>query len=250
MKAHSVIFIVLHLITILLMQVNAMKSAVEVVNLELNQNDEYELKAGKSITFCHEPNKFLVMFQNPVELLFKDLYIELISIDNIGFKPFSVRGISTDDAHSHLERWIFWLFDIADQWENKPKTIKATTKQSFLRDLLSSCPGSIFNLNNNICSMRFSPSGKSCVTIGGDKKHDHKFVVEVYEKYNAQYLVLLSVGVALLFYTNMIARSKFFQVNKIFMLLFMFYLIIKHCCSTLQEVLLEWYVVDRLSCCG
>lgn len=214
MRAYYVISAALSLMILLQANAQASTTPVEVVNIKLNQADEYELKIGKSGTFCHEPSKFLVMFQNPMQLLFKDLYIELISVDGIGFKPFSVRGVSTDDAHSHMERSIFWLFDIAERRESKPKAIKTTSKRSYLRDLLSSCPGSIFNLNNNICSMRFSPSGTACVTISGDKKNDHRFVVEVYEKYNARYLVLFNVGIALLFYTNLIAKSKFFQVHK------------------------------------
>lgn len=179
------------------------------IELLLDVPIERALRKSSAQTFCYEPNRFLIMFQNIYNTLFTDVLVEVITIDGKPFSPFSVKGVSTDDFYTHISHAFRHLIQKpVNTWEyDHPEEMT-----SLLRDLLSSCPYP-FALNQNICTMRFSSLGRSCVTVHTKKDNSAKFIVEVKEAYNSRYLLIIAVALFLAYYTNLLAQSKIFQVH-------------------------------------
>ena len=157
-------------------------------------------------TQCEE----IKIFENPTSSLFTDLVIEVVSIGNKPFKWHSIKGVSNDDFHTHLDNGIHNLFHMNASDESAEPYLK----YSLLRDILSSCPSPIYSINKNVCAMRFSTLEKSCVTV--ESSCTLTIVVEAREQYNYNYLILLTIGIAIILLHHRLAESKMFQVIYVF----------------------------------
>lgn len=164
-----------------------------------------QVESNKPIHFCHEPSE---NEQHKLyELIFHDRVIE-IATNGSDFPWHSIRGVSKDDAHSHLQDLVFRIFD-ADE-TIKPK-IEPHEVKSFIRDLVSSCPSPFVSSNRKKCAMRFSVLSKACVTIKLPETTD--ISVTITESFNNRYVYNLITGLALIIFAHDLAKSKLFQVS-------------------------------------
>jgi hypothetical protein len=130
------------------------------------------------------------------------------------FSWHSIRGVSTDDLHSLLEAVVWKIFS-----HESAQEFDVSAKQSFLRDLFSSCPSPIFSMSRSVCDMPFSTFGTACVTMVSDK--DVSVDVHLSKRFNHRVRNYLPSGILLVYFSGYLAKSKIFQVN-LFLLNIMF----------------------------
>jgi hypothetical protein len=186
----------------------------EIVELELNQMDDFTIKEGETISFCYEKAKFLELFRSPFATMHTDLVIEVVSIDSHPFPMFSVQSISSNDILYNLQIIASWGF---------PQFTPSTYRSGFpyyvkglFRDFFYSYPHPFFDVfhpQDKVCTVRFSPDAKSCVRLQAPLARPIMVSIEVKEIYNTRYAILLAGGLLLLSVTNQLAKSKIFQVR-------------------------------------
>lgn len=183
-------------------------SGYAITNLTYNTIEHINLKKYEKNVFCFESkHNFLDYIRNPI-LIFSEI---TFTIQENNKKPFSwhiIQGVSTDDLHQNLQSFIYQVFNL-----NDPKLVHIKEPyeiESFLRDIVSSCPSPIFTSNQTYCQMKFSNLGKSCVNLKADK--DYKVTVLVEKKFNQSYVYNLLAGLILLTLSSTFAKSKVFQV--------------------------------------
>jgi hypothetical protein len=185
-----------------------------IAKLDASIPKDYVVTKNDENNFCFETKNGF-----EIDSAFRELLITVVAPNTTHFPWHSIRGVSTDDAHAHIQTIVLSLMgvDLNDKETHKPYQI-----QSFLRDILSSCPSPLFSHNRNICNMRFSPFGTACITISPES--NHVVTITTVEHFNKNLVYNLIVGASLLFFANYLAKSKLFQVSILFAcLLFIYY---------------------------
>eukprot|EP01031_Cornospumella_fuschlensis_P028110 gene28110-33942_t len=185
-----------------LLVVLKVSSCANIVDLLLDQTIQKKISANDAKTLCYSPS--LLSGIGP-HTLFQDTVISISSQQPLPW--YSVRGVSTDDVHSNLERWIYGLFapDITLLSQNPHE------KASFLRDVLSSCPNPLFNKNRSVCNMRFSSLDTSCVTVS--LPFSTVISITVTRYINPQYFVNFAAGIVFFMLAHPFSKSKVFQYS-------------------------------------
>eukprot|EP01039_Chlorochromonas_danica_P004828 gene4829-5293_t len=175
--------------------------------LELDKAEVVQWVRGGRYSYCYERPKHVSL----PESFLKDLVISLDSPSELPW--YSVRGVSTDDLHSHLQTVAFTLLN-ETKTESEPHAV-----QSILRDLLSSCPNPLLSSQRKTCQMRFSLRGKACIFLTASE--DIAVSLTVKEVFNGHYPLRMAAGIALIGLAPILAKSKIFQYSSI-MTIFLF----------------------------
>jgi hypothetical protein len=126
---------------------------------------------------------------------------------------YSVKGVSTDDLHSHLEDFVY--YGMGQLGVVNARDIKAPHEiDSYFRDAVSACPNPAFSKSRSQCTMRFSSSGHACVKV--DLPHDYtehlSLAVSVEERINMNFVYSFLVGISLFFVAGYLGYNIAFQV--------------------------------------
>jgi hypothetical protein len=179
-------------------------AGLTVDNVEINGASKFTLKKGETKKFCYDHPEDLHIFR------FFDKILINIKAVNVDLPWYCIKGISTDDLHTHFQTIVYAIFG-GDKRSNLIATIDPLNKGSFLRDAASSCPNPIYGTDRSECSMSFSTLGTSCATIAVDQKVD--ILVEVTRDFNKQSVFLLAAGLIVLLLASQFSRSKIFQYS-------------------------------------
>ena len=192
------------------------------INLDGNSK-QIELKSGDTLTITTPPPK---TSKKSLNKLFNQLYItvEGRTTDNKPFQfPFhSVKGVSTDDSHSHFYH-IFGKL-IKKLLKNDESTDTTTTHniitnksnflRNFIRDIFSSCPSPLFGDGyRQACTLTFSPYGNTTLSVIPKAKKTVIMTVRGSEEFNSVYMIRLIIGILFLSFAPIFAKSKYFQVR-------------------------------------
>jgi hypothetical protein len=184
-------------------------NAVKSLNISLFQSEKMFLSSGEEGTI-YLPSTI----QKSLFGIFHQISIEVSGTKRNGGEylfPFhSVRGISTDDGHHHIQNAFQKLFQYF-QIQNSLHHTSAQSVRSFIRDIFSSCPSPIFgNGYRNFCRLHFSPYGDATVTV---KSNDYVTIyILAKHKFNIFLIVKLLIGILFLSLAHTFSKSKIFQV--------------------------------------
>lgn len=175
---------------------------------------------GAPQAFCYRARD-----QFNVAAVFEQVDIIVKSDEN--FNWHAVRGISSDDFHSVIQKFVFGFFLEEEEkrqlHEHLSSDAMISEKVSWVRDLLSSCPsplGSLYSLNK--CAMHFSPYGRACVTVSVD--HSSELEIDTIVGFNFRLLLNLLCGVSLFIFAFTLSKSKIFQVSHTLYILATFFI--------------------------
>mmetsp|Transcript_25965 Transcript_25965/g.24819 ORF Transcript_25965/g.24819 Transcript_25965/m.24819 type:complete len:372 (-) Transcript_25965:24-1139(-) len=141
--------------------------------------------------------------------VFNRLSIEVIT-NKYQFPWHSIKGISSDDSHTNIETAMYQYFGTEEENYSRIKdNFPEGFHQSFLRDILSSCPSPIFSTNRSHCFMTFSPYGDACIQIKTDQSVD--MIVNTENKFNIKLPLFLLAGFVLLHLSHIFSKSSIFQ---------------------------------------
>ena len=164
---------------------------------------------GKPQSFCYRARD-----QFNLAAVFEQVDIIVKSDEN--FNWHAVRGISSDDFHSVIQKFVFGFFlgeeEKRQLYQHLASDAMLSEKISWVRDLLSSCPsplGSMYSLNK--CAMHFSPYGRACVTISVDRSAELE--IDTIVGFNFRLLLNLLCGISLFMLAFTLSKSKIFQVS-------------------------------------
>ena len=142
--------------------------------------------------------------------------VSIIVKSDESFNWHAVRGISSDDFHSVLQKFLFGFFLSEGEKQHLHERLSSDAivfeKVSWIRDLVSSCPsplGSMYPFNK--CIMRFSPYGRACITVSVD--HSVELEIDTIVGFNIHLLLHLTCGISLLIFAYTLSKSKIFQVS-------------------------------------
>ena len=176
-----------------------------VEELEIDETKVYSLQKGEIKRFCYDHPEDL-----NVAKVFDKILINIKSVKNVDLPWYSVKGISTDDFHTHFQTIVFALLG-GDKRSDMIESIDPLNKGSFMRDVVSSCPNPLYGSDRSECTMSFSTLGTSCATIVADEKVDIK--AEVKRAFNEKSYLLLAAGLIVLALARQLAKSKIFQYS-------------------------------------
>ena len=166
---------------------------------------------GKPQSFCYKARD-----QFNLAAVFEQVDIIVKSDEN--FNWHAVRGVSSDDFHSVIQKFVFGFFLAEEEKRQFHQHLASddmiSEKVSWIRDLLSSCPsplGSMYSLNK--CAMHFSPYGRACITVTVD--HSSEIEIDTIVGFNIRLLLNLLCGIALFMLAFTFSKSKIFQVSRI-----------------------------------
>ena len=137
-----------------------------------------------------------------------------IKVLNGGELPWhSVSVISADDLHDHVEEFIHGTIGKDDEINRITAVARDNIEKNrgFLRDIFSSCPSPLFSSNRTICVMNFSPFGEACVSVRSTNQQ-LKVKALLKRQYNKNFPLSLLIGFALLALSQIMGKSKIFQV--------------------------------------
>jgi len=146
--------------------------------------------------------------------------------------PFhSIRGISSDDSHSHFNKLFQSMMrkvrpstststvHIEEQPELAANPILVTQAsivsnfiRNFIRDIFSSCPSPLFgHSHRHHCIMSLSPYGTASISI--QPQNRDSIVVQASARYEfmPQYLFYILIAVLFLLFSDQFSKSKIFQ---------------------------------------
>lgn len=176
-------------------------------SLKLNESEKlFHANGGTTYTLCHnEYEEFNIVS------IFHQLSIKVTTYQYL-LPWHSVKGISNDDFHTNIETLMYQYFGTEEENLSKIKyTFQKSFQQSFLRDVISSCPSPLFSTNRSQCSMTFSPFGDACIQVKTDQSVDIK--VDIEKIFNTKLPFFLLVGFVLLNLSHIFSKSSIFQVN-------------------------------------
>jgi hypothetical protein len=177
-----------------------------IVTTELNAaiGMKADVLRGQSQVFCYEARR-----DYNIIALFEQVSIILKSDED--FNWHAVRGISSDDFHSVMEKFVLGLFTTT---EGNVRTDELVfEKVSLARDLLSSCPSPFgsFSGGNNKCVMTFSPYGRACVSVKVDRSV--QLEIDTIVGFNFKMFLNLICGIGLFIGSHFLSKSKVFQYS-------------------------------------
>ena len=162
------------------------------------------------------PQAFCYRARNQFNLAAVFEQVDIIVKSDENFNWHAVRGISSDDFHSVIQKFVFGFFleekEKQQLYQHLSSDAMITEKVSWVRDLLSSCPsplGSMYSLNK--CAMHFSPYGRACVTVSVD--HSSSLEIDTIVGFNFRLLLHLLCGISLFIFAFTLSKSKIFQVS-------------------------------------
>lgn len=170
----------------------------------------YVTKSGEDRVFCINQTNH----QSTVWSLFEDTLIVVNETNSQKLSWHSVKGVSTDDLHAHLEHAVYWLAEKLQPGQIHHEQAEPYDVDSIFRDISSACPSALFSKTRSSCSMRFSTFGNACITVKAPKQPDRHLHLSVHTKqrFNQQYIYNLVVGATLVLFAGFMGKSKVFQV--------------------------------------
>lgn len=170
--------------------------------LEKSMSHEFDIQPRTAEYYCFGQGDTPIGWQS----LFNEVQVNVVDTSATDFPWHAVKGSSTDDIHSHVEKVLFKALGTPPGHQQINGNID---ENSLIWDVLSSCPSPLHATNLHSCSMTFSTIGKSCVSINSDKPQ-HVSITAT-EKLNPQYVYNLLAGLILITSAPFLARSKLFQ---------------------------------------
>lgn len=173
---------------------------------------KFTTKIGGEAVFCYTGTG------NTTEpsYLFNEVLIHVNETNGKKIPWYSVKGVSTDDLHMHLENMVYYIMEQAGfQTDHE---IKAPYEvESYIRDAVSACPNPLFSSSRSECVMRFSSVGQACVRITSaqEAKELLHFVVYVEEKLNMNFVYRFLFGATAFFIAGRLGYNMLFQVQKV-----------------------------------
>ena len=180
------------------------------VMLTPNVRHKFKTKPGEEGVFCYHGSG------NTTEpsYLFKELLIHVNETKGHKLRWYSIKGVSSDDLHTHLEDFVYY---VASQigLESHRELLEPYEKESMVRDAVSSCPNPLFSKSRSECVMRFSSVGMACVKILSPKNPNEQLSLLVYaeEKINLNYIYTFIVGLLSFFVSGYLGYNMAFQVQ-------------------------------------
>jgi hypothetical protein len=198
--------VVLFLCTLILCAAASTKPA----ELTLSTRHKFTPKKGAESVFCYwgtgntsEPT-----------YLFNEVLIHVSETSNHKLPWYSVKGVSTDDLHSHLEDFVYYV--MGQLGVENAREIKAPHDiDSYLRDVVSACPNPVFSQSRSHCIMRFSTIGHACVKVALPQDYTEHLNLTVYveERMNMNFVYSFLVGLSLFFVAGYLGYNMVFQVS-------------------------------------
>mmetsp|Transcript_2943 Transcript_2943/g.3102 ORF Transcript_2943/g.3102 Transcript_2943/m.3102 type:complete len:350 (-) Transcript_2943:109-1158(-) len=197
-------FIISFTLTTWLMQINS--AVVSPVLMELDNIVQDKIYANQPKTYCYETG---LDYPRDPSRIFSSVQFSVNSVNNIEFGFHKVRGLSTDDFHSHIEWLVFKILKINPPDERELEIGHDLDKfEGFVRDIFSACP-TPFSRTHTSCLMSFSPYGRSCITV--DSSTTIPINVMATKGFDVRYLQYFIGGVSLLLLSTLLSKSKLFQ---------------------------------------
>lgn len=169
---------------------------------------DFVTTAGESYSIC-------LSQENPFSILsiFDQLSMNVVASDNYDFRWHSVKGVSSDDFHSNIEKVVYNLVG-TDEEKLHRVTTSSDFRQSFFRDIVSSCPSPFFSTDRSQCKMAFSPFGEACIQVQTEKSV--QLLVTAKRDLNIRLPLSMICGLCLLNSSQSLSKSSIFQVWKYF----------------------------------
>lgn len=146
--------------------------------------------------------------------LFSEVLIHVNETKGHKIPWYSIKGVSSDDFHSHLEDYMYLIM------QRLGSTAVREIKQpyevdSYIRDVVSACPNPLTAKTRSTCIMRFSTIGHACVKIISPSRSDRQLnlTIHVEENFNVNYLYSFLVGAVLFFCAGYLGYNIAFQVR-------------------------------------
>jgi hypothetical protein len=180
------------------------------IELARNVKHKYTTKKGADGIYCF----FGKGNTSDPSYLFDEVLIHVNETRGNKLPWYSVKGVSSDDLHSHLEDFVHLV--LSKMGMHREREEKAPyEKSSIVRDMVSSCPNPLYSPSRSECTMRFSSIGTACVRITPPEQADQHLVMTVYaeDRVNMNYIYSFLCAAAAFFAANYLAYSIFFQVG-------------------------------------
>ena len=194
-----------------LVVLGAVHAVIDTEDISYYEPKRFRLVKGESHIFCVHGDNSL-----GITNWFSSIKIHVSAEDKVPLGWYSVGGVSTDDLHSIVHRWLSSIFG----WSHAPDLSSSATSSSsypemsslkFIRELVSSCP-TPFSSDTNKCKMSFSPAGRACVRV--DAHHSGYYEVHASRStFNFHLLRNLVLGFMLNLTAHVISKSKIFQFS-------------------------------------
>eukprot|EP01041_Mallomonas_annulata_P013188 gene13188-27895_t len=135
-------------------------SLVEPVLMPLGHEYVERINTKQAKTFCYDNEDGYF----PIVDIFSEVRFSVMSTEPTDLSFHDVRGLSSDDFHSHIEWAVFKILSVNKKHSNSEVGHDLEKFEGFIRDIFSACP-TPFSFNKQKCIMKFSPYGRSCITI-------------------------------------------------------------------------------------
>ena len=178
------------------------------IMLQENLVSKVESASQELNIFCFDGNSN----QFDVTSTFLESTITISAMEHDEFGWHDVKGLSDDDFHSHLEKTIYHILTSPEERSKNQNSVgnDANEFRGFFRDILSACP-TPFSYDRKQCAMKFSPFGRSCVSIQPSRGLSYAVVAS--SSFNPARIFQLLVGVSLLLFSNSLSKSKIFHYS-------------------------------------
>ena len=159
---------------------------------------------GTTYSIClNQENQFSVL------AIFSQLNIDVVAPSSYRFQWHSVKGVSSDDFHSNVQRFVYGLFGTDEEKASKVLT-SSDFPQNFFRDIVSSCPSPFYSTDRSRCLMPFSPFGEACVQVRTDQSV--QLMATARQDLNLRLPFSMIFGLFLIRLSNTFSKSSLFQV--------------------------------------
>ena len=166
---------------------------------------DFVTSGGTTYSIClNQENQFSVL------AIFSQLNIEVVAPSSYRFQWHSVKGVSSDDFHSNIQRYVYRMFGTDEEKASKVLT-SSDFPQNFFRDIVSSCPSPFYSTDRSRCLMPFSPFGEACVQVRTDQSV--QLMATARQDLNLRLPFSMIIGLLLLRLSNILSKSSLFQVS-------------------------------------